>query len=92
MVKTYTDYLDKMKELFPEVDIDYIDDIIRHGLRSLVMWTADGHDFAIDYKWPKSSMMIADESVARMTKFKEFKLNRKNQWKESLTKSFNNME
>ena len=37
MVKTYTDYLDKMKELFPEVDIDYIDDIIRHGLRSLVM-------------------------------------------------------
>jgi hypothetical protein len=79
MVKTYIDYLDQMHELFPEVDIDYIEDIIKHGLNNLVMWTADGHDFAIDYKWPKSSMMIADESVMKMTKFKKIKLNRKNQ-------------
>jgi hypothetical protein len=34
-------------------------------------------------------MMIADESVMKMTKFKKIKLNRKNQWKEGLAKSIN---
>lgn len=79
MVKTYEDYIDQMCELFPEIKREDICNIVKFGMKKMFSYIVDGHDFAIDYAWPKSSILVATNNDTGMTKFKKVKLKRKNQ-------------
>ena len=50
MIKTYEDYVDKMCELFPEIQKEDIYNIIKYGAKKMFMYISVGHDFTIDYK------------------------------------------
>lgn len=80
MIKTYEDYVDKMCELFPEIQKEDIYNIIKYGSKKMFMYISEGHDFTIDYKWPRSSILISNNNDTGMTKIKEIKLKRKERW------------
>lgn len=80
MIKTYEDYLDKMCELFPEITKDDIYNIIKYGAKQMFMYIAEGHDFVVDYKWPRSSILISCNNDTGMTFKKKIKLKRKEHW------------
>lgn len=80
MIKTYEDYIDQMSELFPEINKEDIYNIIKYGSKKMFMYITEGHDFVIDYKWPRSSILIANNNDTGMTSQKEFRLRRKEHW------------
>lgn len=77
MIKTYEDYIDKMCELFPEIDKNDIYNIIKYGTKQMFMYVSEGHDFAITYKHPRSSIFVSYRNDTGMTRKKKFKLARK---------------
>lgn len=80
MIKTYEDYVDKMCELFPEIKRGDIYNIIKFGFKKMSMYLSEGFEFTIDYKWPKSSILIAYNNDTGMTSQKKIKLQRKEHW------------
>ena len=75
MVKTYEDYLDEMKEKFPEIDPEYMKDMIKFGLQRLEQYIAMPYTYAVTYKHPKSSFLIDVCNETGMTARKK-KLNK----------------
>lgn len=67
MVKTYEDYLDEMKEKFPEIDPEYMKDMIKFGLQRLEQYLAMPYSYAVTYKHPKSSFLIDKYNETGMT-------------------------
>ena len=80
MVKTYEDYIDKMCELFPEIEREDIYNIIKFGSKKMFTYISEGFDFAIDYVHPRSSFMIACKNYTGMVEQKKFALKRKEHW------------
>lgn len=80
MVKDYEDYIDKMCDLFPELNREDIEDIVKFGLNRMCDYICDGFEYAVDYKWPKSSFLIGWKNVCTMTNFKKNVMKRKEQW------------
>lgn len=78
MIKTYEDYIDKMCELFPEISRDDIYNIIKYGTKQMMTYITEEHDYAVTYKYPKSSLLISYKNDTGMTSYKKIKLTRKN--------------
>lgn len=77
MIKGYEDYVDDLCELFPEIKREHIYNILKYGTKKLMMYISEDHDYAVDYKYPKSSILISKKNFTGMDHRKEFKLKRK---------------
>lgn len=86
MIKTYEDYIDQMCELFPEINRDDIYNIIKFGTSKLCNYITNGFEYAIDYKWPKSSIFIGKFSRAGDSNFKISQKKRKDLWLDNARK------
>ena len=62
MVKTFDDYIDRMVELFPEVSRKEILSIMKEGMKEMSSLCMEGLDYAVDYKIPGGSFMIASNT------------------------------
>ena len=62
MVKTLEDYIDKMAELFPEVSRQEIINIVKTGIKEMSSLCMEGLDYAVDYKIPGGSFMVASNT------------------------------
>lgn len=67
MVKTYEDYIDKLCELFPEIKREDIYNVVKFGAKKMFTYITEYHDFAVDYKWPRSSVLISSKNDTGMT-------------------------
>ena len=47
MVKTYEDYIDKMCELFPEIEREDIYNIIKFGSKKMFTYISEGFDLLL---------------------------------------------
>lgn len=74
MVKTLDDYIDRLVELFPEVPKKEIVNIVTRGLKEMSLFCLEGIDYAVDYKEPGASYMIASNT---MNSRRSFKANRR---------------
>ena len=62
MVKTFEDYIDRMVELFPEIPKNEIVEIMKKGMNEMASLCMEGLDYAVDYKIPGGSFMIASNT------------------------------
>ena len=62
MVKTFDDYIDRMVELFPEISRKEILSIMKEGMKEMSSLCMEGLDYAVDYKIPGGSFMIASNT------------------------------
>ena len=62
MVKTFEDYIDRMVELFPEIPKKDIMEIMKKGMNEMASLCMEGLDYAVDYKIPGGSFMIASNT------------------------------
>lgn len=77
MIKTYDDYIDKLCELFPEMDREDIYNIVKFGTKKMFTYISENFDFAIDYIHPKSSVFIATKNHAGCNNWKKIQFKRK---------------
>ena len=80
MIKSYEDYIDQMCELFPEIKKEDIYNIVKYGTAKLCSYITNGFDYAIDYKWPASSIFIGKRNKIGDTQFKIVQESRKEFW------------
>lgn len=80
MVKSCEDYIDKMCELFPEINREDIEKIVNYGTKRLMIYMTNGFDYAVDYRFPKSSVLFGMRSITGDTKFKKSQQDRKDFW------------
>jgi len=82
MVKSWEDYVDKVSELFPEISREDVENIIKYGNKRLMVYMTNGFDYAVDYKFPKSSVFFGVKSSCGETFFKKQRRERKDFWLE----------